>query len=756
MKQKQQKTGKILFIVMLAAELFLLVMLVHSRYQTREEYHYTRDQLTADESGRTVTSPAIQMDAGIYAVHLYYATDDSSEHSWSQAVASNETNLYEPIECDKINLYGFARDITYRVYVNKNSTSVTIQNGYASGDSDYLIIDNMDIVYLKGRSTAFAVLLWMFLFALLDAVVLLLAKRPIHQLDQEKRRIIIGLTAVILLINFPLFIKYIPNGHDLQFHLMRIYGIATGLSNGIFPVRIMAPWANGYGYATGVCYGDILLYFPAILYDLGFPLMWAYKSMVFLTNAAVALVSYYCFSRMGDNRNIGLTGSAVYTLGLWHVIDTYTRAAVGEADAFIFVPLVFLGLWNLAGYEKKQSKKQVETILCLTLGFSGLLQVHLLSLIMTAVFALILILTAWRKTLHRESLLVLIKSAAFTILLNLGFLIPFLDYYLTYPMQINTDPMKNIQYQGGTFAELFLTAYQTTGQAKDGLSIIGSLPFTPGLTVLAILGIAVTGCILDWWGKYGRMIRAGIAVMLFALLLSTVYMPYDWLLQHMPVLYKFLGSVQVPWRYFTIVTILGSCLLVVILRDLREQGMRRKLVVLAAAAVLCSSIQCIDYQSDFLTHESDIMTAYDGASLYSFSNLGEYLPAGAGTHAYEKTDIYTSDAGMKAGDPGRFGKNYVIPVSNATGSDQTVTVTLMMYKGYHAFDDAGNELSVTSDTANNYRVMVTVPAGYSGNVTVRFVEPWYWRMGEVISGIMVILLTGGLIERHLMDRRTDR
>jgi hypothetical protein len=237
----------------------------------------------------------------------------------------------------------------------------------------------------------------MFVFALLDSAVLLLVKRPLHQLDKEKRRIIIGLTAVILVINLPLFVKYIPNGHDLQFHLLRIYSIATGLSNGIFPVRIMAPWANGYGYATGVCYGDILLYFPAILYDLGFPLMWAYKSMVFLTNAAVALVSYYCFSRMGDNRNIGLTGSAVYTLGLWHVIDTYTRAAVGEADAFIFVPLVFLGLWNLAGYEKKQSKKQVETILCLTLGFSGLLQVHLLSLIMTAVFALILILTAWRK-----------------------------------------------------------------------------------------------------------------------------------------------------------------------------------------------------------------------------------------------------------------------------------------------------------------------------------------------------------------------
>jgi hypothetical protein len=479
----------------------------------------------------------------------------------------------------------------------------------------------------------------------------------------------------------------------------------------------------------------------AILYNLGFPLMWAYKSMVFLTNAAVALVSYFCFSRMGDNRNIGLVGSAVYTLGLWHVIDTYTRAAVGEADAFIFVPLVFFGIWNLAGYGKKQSQSQAETMLCLILGFSGLLQVHMLSLIMTAVFTLILLLTAWRKTLRKESLLILIKSAVLTFLLNMGFLIPFLDYYFTYPMQINSEPMKNIQYQGGTLAELFLTSYQTTGHAKDGLSIVGSLPFTPGLTVFAVLGIAAAGCILEWWGKYSRVIRTGIAAMLFALLLSTVYMPYDWLLQYMPVLYKFFGSVQFPWRYITVVSILGTCLLVVILRDLREQGMRKKLVILAAAAVLCSGIQCIDYQSDFLTQESDIMTAYDGASLYNFSNLGEYLPEGAGTHAYEKTDIITSDTGITAGDPGRFGKNYVIPVKNATNSDQKVTVTLMMYKGYHAFDDAGNELAVASDTANNYRVMVTVPGGYSGNITIRFIEPWYWRAGEIVSTVMVLLLT---------------
>jgi hypothetical protein len=730
------KLNRVLWILLLAAEVTALVFLFVVRYQDREETHFTADQLQSAEGSQQISSPTVAMDPGIYSVHLHYATDNGDNPAWSKAVSLNQSDRYLSVDSDKITLYGDRRNVTYRVYVRSNDNQVSIQSGYDDSD-DYLIIDQMDIVYLNGKSAAFACLFLLFIFALLDTAVVLLYKKSLHRLSPEKRRIVLGLAGIIFLINLPLYVKYIPDGHDIQFHLLRIYGIAEGLAAGEFPVRIMIPWVNGYGYATGVCYGDILLYFPAVLYDLGFPLMWAYKSLVFLTNAAVVLVSYFCFRKIGNSRSIGLFASTVYTLGLWHIVDVYTRAAVGEADALIFLPLILLGIWYLTEQEAASTRK---TVLCLSIGFSGLLETHLLSLIMMALFTVIILLCAWKTVFHRKAILTLLASAGMTVLLCLGFLIPFLDYYLTFPMQISTKQAETIQYQAGTLAELFLTTYQTTGIAKDGQSINGSILFSPGLTVLAALGIAVFGCIMDKWKKYRRLLATGSAVMIFAVLLSTIYMPYDWIMVHMPALYKLFGSMQFPWRFFTIVTLLGTALAVLIARELRESGMRKQLLLFAAVLGACSVIQGTDYMSDFIVQQSGMVTAYDGASLMDFRNTAEYLPEGSTLDPFHKLDIITSDAGLTAGEPVRNGKNYILQVNNATATDQTASVTLLMYKGYHAWDDSGNELKLQADTANNNRIMVTVPAGYSGNVTIRFVEPWYWRVGEIVSAVMILFM----------------
>jgi hypothetical protein len=768
------KRNRVLWILLLAAEVIALVLLFFARYQDREETHFTADQLQSEEGSQQISSPAVTMDPGIYSVHLHYATDNGDNPAWSKAVSLNQSDRYLSVDSDKITLYGDRRNVTYRVYVRSNDNQVSIQSGYDDSD-DYLIIDQMDIVYLNGKSAASACLFLLFVFALLDTAVVLLCKKSLHRLSPEKRRIVLGLAGVIFLINLPLYVKYIPDGHDIQFHLLRIYGIAEGLAAGEFPVRIMMPWINGYGYATGVCYGDILLYFPAVLYDLGFPLMWAYKSLVFLTNAAVALVSYFCFRKIGNSRNIGLFASAVYTLGLWHIVDVYTRAAVGEADALIFLPLVLLGLWYLTGQEaddavspvssnvidsgnshKNGSHTAWKTVLYLSIGFSGLLETHLLSLIMMALFTVIILLCAWKNVFHRKAILTLLASAGMTVLLCMGFLIPFLDYYLTFPMQISTKPAETIQYQAGTLAELFLTTYQTTGIAKDGHSITGSILFSPGLTVLAALGIAVYGCIMDKWKKYRRLLATGSVVMIFAVLLSTIYMPYDWIMVHMPVLYKLFGSMQFPWRFFTIVTLLGTALAVLIARELRESGMRKQLLLFAAILGACSVIQGTDYMSDFIVQQAGMVTAYDGASLMDFRNTAEYLPEGSTLDPFHKLDIITSDAGLTAGEPSRVGKNYIIPVSNTTAANQTASVTLLMYKGYHAWDDSGNELKLQADTANNNRIMVTIPAGYSGNVTIRFVEPWYWRAGEIASVIIFMLLAVIIFRRYHVERYCNR
>ena len=50
---------------------------------------------------------------------------------------------------------------------------------------------------------------------------------------------------------------------------------------------------------------------------------------------------------MSGNYRIGIVMSLLYTLSGYRLTNAIYRAAVGELTAIAFIPLVFLGLWQL-------------------------------------------------------------------------------------------------------------------------------------------------------------------------------------------------------------------------------------------------------------------------------------------------------------------------------------------------------------------------------------------------------------------------
>ena len=75
------------------------------------------------------------------------------------------------------------------------------------------------------------------------------------------RKKVLWLVFIVALVCLPLAAPGIEGrwGQDLGFHLMRIEGIAEGLENGVFPVKMQGLWMEGYGYPVSVYYGDFLL-----------------------------------------------------------------------------------------------------------------------------------------------------------------------------------------------------------------------------------------------------------------------------------------------------------------------------------------------------------------------------------------------------------------------------------------------------------------------------------------------------------------
>ena len=144
---------------------------------------------------------------------------------------------------------------------------------------------------------------------------------------------------IALLASMPIFAMAIHNGHDLQFHLMRIEGLAAGIRQGQFPVRLESIWNDKYGYAT-LFYGDLLLYIPALLRLLGVTINAAYNAYILLMNVLTAVVSYRCFHAMVKEKDIALLMTAAYVTSAYRLMDIYVRAAVGEYSAMIFLPMI--------------------------------------------------------------------------------------------------------------------------------------------------------------------------------------------------------------------------------------------------------------------------------------------------------------------------------------------------------------------------------------------------------------------------------
>lgn len=144
-----------------------------------------------------------------------------------------------------------------------------------------------------------------------------------------------------------------PAHHDLIFHLYRIDGLAEGLKSGQFPVRFQGTQLNGLMYPVSIMYGDLFLYFPAILRCMGLSVYTAYKAYMVVVNAFCAVTTYIVFRRMFQSRAIGVLASCLWTLSAYRLFtDTWLRSAVGEYTALAFLPMIIYGLYSLWQYGK--------------------------------------------------------------------------------------------------------------------------------------------------------------------------------------------------------------------------------------------------------------------------------------------------------------------------------------------------------------------------------------------------------------------
>lgn len=653
---------------------------------------------------------------GSYSLTVYYSND----YTQYLSLYAGDGRINYIKSGKQIELPKELKEVTYRFTLNESINDFSIDfkytpNGAFSITGIRLTTD--DLLFKRG-------------FLLLTLIFLLIDIGIIYYLSsKEHRKKELILTGIILLTSLPLFLEGLQatGGQDLMFHLGRIEAIASDLRLRQFPTRLSSFWLYGYGYPVSIYYGDFLLYFPAILRIFGLSVNNSYKVFVFVLNVLIVLISYFSYKKIFDNDKIGIIITLLYVISPYRIIDLYQRSALGESAAFLFYPLIVLGMYYIYHENNNGVKRNVLYALPLAFGMSGLICSHILSVELALILLIFTAILFIDKTIKVNSIRSIGFSIGFTCIFSLGFIVPFLDYYdqnIKIFDKIDGEGALTIQSLGAQIGDFF-TFF------KDPLN--ASMMYTPGLFLMFAL---LVGILLWVKGEATGKIKKLIVLSIVFLFLASNVFPWDSLAYHFEFFNK-LSSVQFPWRFVSLVIVCLSLLAGYLYKEDAFNKIFGENSKRISFAVLIVAVLWMFYFTGQYKDEYQMDKYYDTYDVGYSIISGEYLRVSDNgiTDPYHFHGDLICDDNVQASILDKEGTS--ISIYCKTGaSGGLVTVPLINYKYYSAKDDNGNYYTI-SDGVDNL-ITIDMPSNFDGKITIDYEPPIVWNLALTVSIISIL------------------
>ena len=684
----------------------------------------------------------ISLGAGVYRLELSY---ESAGDTNAMCNVKDGTVYYGGLLCNGEHMYAALDHTSYDFWLFEPTEELSVTIDYSGQES--LTTGNLRIVETN--------LLWTRYLTILLAISALILctlwyqKRDAQNEEKERRHVVIfGIGVIAFLASIPYLYDGMISGADLTYHLQRIEGVKDGLLTGQFPVRLEPRWVFDHGYANGIFYCNLLLYFPAFLRMAGFTVTESYLLYCIALNLATVVIAWYSFGKMFRDDVVGLACSGLYTLSIFRVYRLLGTGAVGEGSAFTFFPLVLYGIY-LVFEGKKEEREFRNSWIVLGLGYAGLVQTHVLSCEIAALMTVLLCLVYLPKLFEKERFLKCVQGAFFALGLSLWYLVPFLDYYFTQDVKIRHASARTIQERGVTFVQelqTFWNFHDTAASTTERMQY--THPVGPGLFLIAGVFLLLLLLFLEVIPR-GKETEKSFAIRsaglgCLVLWMATDTFPWDALQTTSQTAATLVSSLQFPYRFIG----WGMTFLIVVVGYLlsffrkNQKLFYRMGLVIVMTAVATSYVYLIDAEDE----STGAIHLFNRESMgFGYISGEEYLIYGTDSSAlsFAKPE---ADEGIRISEYEKKGLRATFFCENSLDTQGTVKLPILLYKGYQASGDGGEPLEITDD--GSHLLGVSVPAGYSGRITVKFTEPWYWRAAELITLAVVVAFVAGMVYKR--------
>lgn len=529
----------------------------------------------------------------------------------------------------------------------------------------------------------------------------------------------------------PLSLMATTGGHDVAFHLQRIAAIAEEYEYGNFLPRIYTTVLDGNGYASPLFYGDMFLSIPAYLVAFkGYSVYHAYSVFVALIYVATVLSMYFCTRSITKSSRAAFCGAIMFGISSYLSTDLVTRAALGEAQAFIFIPIAFAGFYHIMYGE-------IRKWYLLPIGLALMLHCHTLSSMIT-VFALLLVFLFSTKQIKEnpKRLVYLGISVGVFFVLGASFIFPLLEQ-MSSASFLATDGYASTRW--GTLLQRAMPYWSVFYDFNSGIEFFKA--FVPNGIGFAGIVFAVIYFINRKKIKDNFIIKL-LAISGIFLFLTTDLFPWDFF-------QELAGVVQFPWRFLIFPTFFGA--IAVALYFSKKETKTSEMTI---SMVLVVSISLFSYISCFMPYFNKFMNyQHEGKTVnYAYTNVvgaAEYLPSSDEFPTIKKYDVNYKRELMKYADTvfsdgqlktlmERVDGKLIVEFSDAKKDNAYISVPLVMYKGYTATLDDGTELECTYGTYN--RIKVFLGDRRSGTITFEYTGTTIQDVSRIVSIIAFVLI----------------
>ena len=693
------------------------------------EYQYDTGGYISEGTEKSIVCDNIALPMGVYQVRLDYEEIDEDAQAfigvedgsvYTGGLLCTGDVFWQGSANTECTVWLFERTENVSVYIQTNLNECPFQYGrLVIEETDYLwtmLIFNLVCLWLVGA-----------------AVLYLINAIRTGKLTKERKFEIPGL-GLLSVIGSVLFMSgYLPSGADTGYHLERVESVAYSIRDGVFPIRLEAFYPFGYGYANGLFYCDLSLYIPGFLRFLGFPVQSAYNIFGIVCVVAGNITSYYCFKRIFKNSYIGMLGAVLNNLAMYHVFDTVIRGGTGYIVASVLFTVLLYGYYRLFS-EDNRLPEYKSVWIPISIGYTGIICSHMLSLEISALWTVIVLLTVIPKVFRKNTLLELLKALGAVIVFNAWFIIPFIDYYLSENVVIKNVAARQIQMMGLSCTNYFRRPFDIAF-VDEGAYLTSQLQLFNTIIVILVVTFIVLWICGVWkrfkGNAFMNMAKICSVYSVICFVLSLRAFPWDFLHGLNPIFEKIISVIQFPYRFLGYEDLFASvtvCALVWGLWQYKSNILKYSVTAIVMASVLIYSgyfIECAEMNG------MSALKMYDMTMQREYLSGGEYAVYGLNfkdirpwleAKSSENVDVTEYEKGDLKAD---------LTVINNSDSEGYVEVPLLHYKGYVALDENGNEL--VCDKGTEYVVRANIPQGYSGIVSIFFRSPWYWRVAEVIS-----------------------